>query len=89
MTLSERMLTEEAAAFDAMVTHPFIRDLAADTLPDAAFDRYLLIEGAFVETAIAIFGYAVAKADNLQDRRKLIASLDALAHGQMDFFREA
>ena len=89
MTLSERMLTEEAAAFDAMVTHPFVRDLATDTLPDTAFDRYLLIEGAFVETAIAIFGYAVAKADNLQDRRKLIASLDALAHGQMDYFRDA
>ena len=89
MTLSERMLTEEAAAFDAMVTHPFVRDLAADTLPDAAFDRYLLIEGAFVEPAIAIFGYAVAKAGDLQDRRKLIASLDALAHGQMDYFRDA
>ncbi|MCO6710967.1 hypothetical protein, partial [Streptomyces sp. CHA3] len=39
--------------------------------------------------AIAIFGYAVAKAGDLQDRRKLIASLDALAHGQMDYFRDA
>lgn len=89
MTLTERMLEEQAASFQAMVAHPFVRDLAADRLPDAAFDRYLLIEGAFVETAIAIFGYAVAKAGDLDDRRKLIASLDGLAHGQMDYFRDA
>lgn len=89
MSLSDRMLAEEAASFDAMVAHPFVRDLAADRLPDAGFDRYLLIEGAFVETAIAIFGYAVAKASDLDDRRKLIASLDGLAHGQMDYFRDA
>ncbi|MFN3276831.1 MAG: TenA family protein [Paracoccus hibiscisoli] len=89
MSLSDRMLAEEAASFDAMVAHPFVRDLAADRLPDAGFDRYLLIEGAFVETAIAIFGYAVAKASDLEDRRKLIASLDGLAHEQMDYFRDA
>lgn len=87
--LSTRMLTEEAASFEAMVGHPFVRDLAADCLPDTAFDRYLLIEGAFVDTAIAIFGYAVAKATDLSDRRKLIGTLDALAHGQMDYFADA
>lgn len=87
--LSTRMLTEEAAAFEAMVGHPFVRDLAADRLPDTAFDRYLLIEGAFVETAIAIFGYGVAKAGDLRDRRKLIGTLDALAHGQMEYFADA
>ncbi|QDA36280.1 TenA family transcriptional regulator (plasmid) [Paracoccus liaowanqingii] len=88
-SLSERMLSDQAAAFDAMVAHPFVRDLVADRLPMAAFNRYLLIEGAFVDTAIAIFGYAVAKASDLDDRRKLIASLDGLAHAQMDYFRNA
>ncbi|MGP9804873.1 TenA family protein [Paracoccus sp. NSM] len=88
-SLSARMLTEEAASFQAMIAHPFVRDLAADRLPDTAFDRYLLIEGAFVDTAIAIFGYAVAKATDLDDRRKLIGTLDALARGQMDYFADA
>ncbi|TJZ90146.1 TenA family transcriptional regulator [Paracoccus gahaiensis] len=83
------MLSDQAAAFEAMVAHPFVRDLVADRLPETAFNRYLLIEGAFVETAIAIFGYAVAKASDLDDRRKLIASLDGLAHAQMDYFRDA
>lgn len=87
--LSDRMLSENHAVFQAMTDHRFVRDIAADRLPAEVFDRYLLIEGAFVETAIAIFGYAVAKADDLGDRRKLIASLDALANEQMRYFELA
>lgn len=87
--LSSRMLAEHEAVFQAMVDHRFVRDIAADRLPAPVFDRYLLIEGAFVETAIAIFGYAVAKAGALDDRRKLIASLDALANEQMPYFEAA
>ncbi|CAN0582777.1 unnamed protein product, partial [Ectocarpus sp. 12 AP-2014] len=84
-----RILAENAQVFDAMVAHRFVRDIAADSLPPEVFDRYLLIEGAFVETAIAIFGYAVAKSTDLGDRRKLIGSLDALANEQMPYFEAA
>lgn len=84
--LSDRMLAENAAVFQAMLDHRFIRDIATDRLPARVFDRYLLIEGGFVETAIAIFGYAVAKAESLDDRRRLIAALDALANEQMPYF---
>ncbi|MFD2175899.1 TenA family protein [Rhodobacter lacus] len=87
--LSDRILRENELVFNAMVAHRFTRDIAADTLPKAVFDRYLLIEGAFVETAIAIFGYAVAKTSDMGDRRKLIASLDALANEQMPYFENA
>lgn len=87
--LSDRMLAAHADVFAAMTGHRFVRDIAGDTLPDAVFDRYLLIEGAFVETAIAIFGYAVASTPELADRRKLIASLDALANEQMPYFETA
>lgn len=87
--LTDRILAENAADFKAMVDHRFVRDIAEDTLPASVFDRYLLIEGAFVETAIAIFGYAVAKSSDMGDRRKLIASLDALANEQMPYFEAA
>lgn len=87
--LSGRILRENTAVFNEMTGHRFVRDIAADRLPRTVFDRYLLIEGAFVETAIAIFGYAVAKATDLGDRRKLIASLDALANEQMPYFEDA
>lgn len=87
--LSSRMLAEHDTVFQAMLDHRLIRDIAADRLPAQVFDRYLLIEGAFVETAIAIFGHAVAKATDLADRRRLIASLDALANEQMPYFEQA
>jgi thiaminase/transcriptional activator TenA len=87
--LTDRILTENAQVFEAMVTHRFVADIASDSIPKEVFDRYLLIEGAFVETAIAIFGYAVAKATDLDDRRKLIGSLDALANEQMPYFKAA
>ncbi len=87
--LTDRILAENADLFAAMVNHRFVRDIEADRLPAAVFDRYLLIEGAFVETAIAIFGYAVAKATDMGDRRKLIGSLDALANEQMPYFEAA
>lgn len=87
--LTDRMLSENETVFQAMVSHRFVRDIAADRLPVEVFDRYLLIEGDFVETAISIFGYAVAKASDLDDRRKLIVSLDALANEQMPYFETA
>ncbi|MFD0982625.1 TenA family protein [Tropicimonas aquimaris] len=87
--LTDRILEENAAVFSAMISHRFVQDIAADELPAAVFDRYLLIEGAFVETAMAIFGYAVAKATDLEDRRKLIGTLDALANEQMAYFETA
>ncbi|CAO1668603.1 TenA family protein [Salinicola sp. NYA28a] len=87
--LTDRILAENADVFEAMVSHRFVHDIEADRLLVEVFDRYLLIEGAFVETAITILGYAVAKATDLDDRRKLIASLDALANEQMPYFEGA
>ena len=87
--LTDRILAENAEVFEAMLSHRFVRDIAADRLPREVVDRYLLIEGAFVQTAIAIFGYAVAKAPDIDDRRKLIRSLDALANEQVPYFEAA
>lgn len=84
--LSDCILAANHELFQAMVTHRFVKDIAADRLPAAVFDRYLLIEGAFVETALEIFAHGVARASDLGDRRRLIASLDALANQQMPYF---
>lgn len=84
--LSDRILRENAEVFEAMVRHRFVRDIEADRLPRDVFDRYLLIEGAFVDTAIAIFALAVAKAPGIAERRWLIRVLDALANEQVAYF---
>jgi len=69
-----------------MVNHRFVRDIEADRLLPAVFDRYLVYEGAFVGTAIAIFAHAVAKAPGIAEQRWLIAVLDALANRQVAYF---
>lgn len=85
-TLSARMLRENAAVFEAMVDHRFVADIRGGRLPEAVFDRYLVYEGAFVETAIAIFAHAVAKAGGIERKRRLIGVLDALANEQVPYF---
>ncbi|WP_201285484.1 TenA family protein [Chelativorans xinjiangense] len=85
-TLSEQMLRENAAVFEAMVNHRFVRDIEQDRLDARVFERYLVYEGAFVETAISIFAYAAAKAETMSQKRWLIGVLDALANQQIAYF---
>jgi thiaminase (transcriptional activator TenA) len=85
-TLSEQMLRENAAVVNEMLTHRFVEEIKRDELPSAVFDRYLVYEGAFVDTAISIFAYAVAKAETIAQKRWLISVLDALANGQIAYF---
>ncbi|MBN8954232.1 MULTISPECIES: TenA family protein [unclassified Rhizobium] len=87
-TLSEQMLDENRGVFEAMVRHRFVEDIKADRLANEAFERYLVFEGAFVDTAIAIFSYATAKADTIEQKRWLIGVLDALANQQIAYFEK-
>ncbi|WP_241560106.1 TenA family protein [Solirhodobacter olei] len=87
--LSDDILAENAGRFEAMVDHRFVRDIMADRLDDAVFRRYLVYEAGFVETAIAIFALAVAKAPSIAGRRWLIGVLEALANEQIGYFERS
>ena len=87
-TLSEQILRENAAVFDAMVTHRFVKDIKAGRLSKEVFERYLVFEGAFVDTAISIFAFAAAKAETIAQKRWLIGVLDALANQQIAYFEK-
>lgn len=87
-TLFEQMLDENAAVFRAMVNHRFVEDIKTNRLSGEVFDRYLVFEGAFVDTAISIFAYGVAKAETIEQKRWLIAVLDALANRQIAYFEK-
>jgi thiaminase/transcriptional activator TenA len=87
-TLTGQMLDENRDVFEAMVHHRFVEDIKADRLPNEAFERYLVFEGAFVDTAIAIFSYATAKAETIAQKRWLIGVLDALANQQIAYFEK-
>lgn len=85
-SLSDRILRENATVFDAMVGHRFVEDVKNDALSKEAFERYLVYEGAFVDSAISIFAYAAATAKTMAQKRWLIAVLDALANEQIAYF---
>lgn len=85
-TLSQQILRENATVFEAMVNHRFVDDIVMERLPTPVFERYLVYEGAFVETAISIFAFAAAKAETIEQKRWLIAVLDALANQQIAYF---
>jgi thiaminase/transcriptional activator TenA len=87
-TLSEQILRENKAVFDAMVGHRFVEDIKADRLPKQVFERYLVFEGAFVDTAISIFAFATAKSETIEQKRWLIGVLDALANQQIAYFEK-
>ncbi len=88
VSLSEQMLDENRDVFEAMVHHRFVEDIKADRLPKEAFERYLVFEGAFVDTAISIFSYATANAGTIEEKRWLIGVLDALANQQIAYFEK-
>ena len=88
VSLSEQMLDDNRDVFEAMVHHRFVEDIKADRLPNEAFERYLVFEGAFVDTAISIFSYATAKAGTIEEKRWLIGVLDALANQQIAYFEK-
>ena len=87
-SLSQQILRENRAVFDAMIGHRFVEDIKHDRLPKDVFERYLVYEAAFVDTAISIFAYAVAKAERIEHKRRLIAVLDALANEQITYFEK-
>ena len=89
LALSTYMLDRNRDVWDAMLSHRFIKDIAADRLPQEAFARYLVFEHGFVETAILIFGHAMLEAPGFNQRRRLIGVLHGLAEEQMACFREA
>ena len=87
-TLSQQILRENKGVFDAMVGHRFVNDIKADQLPKDVFERYLVFEGAFVDTAISIIAFAAAKAETIAQKRWLIGVLDALANQQIAYFEK-
>lgn len=84
--LSDQILRENREVLDRMVGHRFVRDIKADRLPKAVFERYLVYEASFVDTAIDIFALATAKAGTISQKRRLISVLDALANEQVAYF---
>lgn len=85
---SERLLREHQPAWQAMQRHRFVTDIEEDRLTTAVINRYLVFEGNFVATAIAIFALGVSKAPGIHQQRWLIGVLNALVDTQIAWFEQ-
>lgn len=84
--ISDLILEDNGDVLGRMLDHVFITSLTNGTLPEGAYHRYLVYEGAFVETAISIFAFATAKAPDLEARRWMVGVQDALVREQIPYF---
>lgn len=66
----------------------FIAGATDGTLTDEEFRRYLVIEEAFVVTAVRVLGLVVAESQTLDDARDHVAALSHLVTEQRDYFAE-
>lgn len=67
----------------AYVDHAFVRGLAAGTLPEACFRRYLIQDYLFLIHFARAWGLAAFKSDDLGDIRAAAAALSGIADVEM------
>jgi thiaminase/transcriptional activator TenA len=74
--------------WERAVTHPFVLELGADTLPLAAFQRYFLQDYVFLRDLVRVVGLAIAGAPDLDSARRLTAFLHDVLEGEESLFRD-
>lgn len=94
MSVMSASFTAEAVAANAELwraatAHRFVRELGADTLPDAVFRRYLVQDFAFLEALVTLLGFAVARAPSMPAKRRLAGFLAAVTSDETNYFERA
>jgi len=69
--------------WERYIGHPFVRALAAGTLPEAAFRRYLGQDYLFLKQFARAWALAVYKADDLDEMRAATTALTAVLDVEM------
>ncbi len=86
MTRSSELTARQHRNLVAAQQVQFITDSIGGTLRDGDFRRYLVIEEAFVFTAVRILGLVVAESESLDDATDHVASLSNLVGEQREYF---
>ncbi|MCH8996783.1 MAG: TenA family protein [Proteobacteria bacterium] len=86
---SDWLRARAAPAWTQAVGHRFTRELAADTLPDAVYARYLVQDYVFIDTLARLLGHGVASAPEMAAMSRLAGFLAALTSEENDYFLRA
>lgn len=86
MSRSAELIARQQRNLVAAQRVPFIVESIDGTLRDDHFRRYLVIEEAFVLTAVRILGLVVAESESLDDATDHVVSLSNLVGEQREYF---
>lgn len=86
MSRSADLVTRQRENLAAACDVSFIADSIDGSLSDNDFRRYLVIEEAFVLTAVRILGLVVAESDSLDDALDHVTSMSNLVGEQREYF---
>jgi len=78
-----------AAVWEQAADHRFARELAAGSIDDAVFRRYLIQDYSFIDVFCTLLGFAVGHAPSLQDRIPLAQFLGLVTSEENTYFERA
>ncbi|MCS6926478.1 MAG: hypothetical protein NZ578_11320 [Candidatus Binatia bacterium] len=84
MVFAEQLLHGVAPQWQAMVQHPFLRQLADGTLPHGCFEKWLQQDYVFVREDLGFIGCLVARAP--QPLRRMLGDFLPALHRELDLF---
>lgn len=86
---SDWLRARSEPAWTRATRHRFVDELAAGTIDDDVFGRYLVQDYAFVTTLADLVGFAAGQAPTVDATRRLAGFLDTLTDEEDDYFARA
>jgi len=85
--LSERLFALGRAGLDAQLAHPTVRGIAAGTLDEAVFRRWLVQDWLFLHDYVRLFALAAARAPDAATLGRLVDLAHATWHDELSLHR--
>ena len=89
MSLYRELRSRNQALWEQVVTHPFVEEMGADTLPLEKFQRYFLQDYLFLRDFTRLLALGVAKAPDFSTSRRLARFLAGILDGEEGLFRRS
>ncbi|MEY7851186.1 thiaminase II [Natrarchaeobius sp. A-rgal3] len=88
MAFSDRLLEEGSHVWEAQMDHPFVRELAAGTLDEAAFEHWVKQDYRYLLDYARLFSIAGSKARDEETMTHLLGVAHEVLDHEMDLHRE-